>query len=150
MDRKANKISEYLPDDGMSKVHLVITFGLSILFLSELLESKSILYCILLFCSSLYFASLLYSIFLNQRVIIKDNKITFLYRIKPSLTGNIEDALYQVVIKKEQIVHFRFSFEDGRKRAQISPQAYKNGGGLLTQLKMIIKDEKINTEIIER
>ena len=149
MSKKTNKTSEYFPERGMSIIFLVIAFGLSILFVSELLESNSIVYYVLLFCSSIVFASLLYIIILNQRVIIKDNKITLLYGIRPSLTGDIADVLYQIVIKKDQIAHLRFSFENGKKNARISPQVYKDGDKLLAQLKIIIKRKKMTIEIIE-
>jgi hypothetical protein len=66
------------------------------------------------------------------------------------LTATVADALYQIIVKKDVMVHFRFHSHNGRSLAQVSPSAYKNGDQLLKQLTAIIDQDNIDVDIIER
>jgi hypothetical protein len=133
-----------------AKWHAILSCALSAFFLVKFLTTMSMWYLILFVLPLLYFLSFLYAFFLNQRVVLHGTKITILRRMQKPITANIADSLYQIVAKKGVVFNFRFRFHNGRKVAQITPQAYKNGDKLLQQLEDIIDQENIDVDIIER
>ena len=141
---------EYFPDNDALKLHMVVSFSLSVLFLILFLMSTSLWYVVFLVLPLLYSLSLSCAIFLNQRIVLYDNKITILRRMHAPLTATVADALYQIIVKKSAMIRFRFRFYSGRRVAQICPSAYKNGDQLIKQLTAIIKQEKIVVDIIEK
>jgi hypothetical protein len=141
---------EYVLNMNDAKWHAILSCALSAFFLVKFLTTMSMWYLILFVLPLLYFLSFLYAFFLNQRVVLHGTKITILRRMQKPITANIADSLYQIVAKKGVVFNFRFRFHNGRKVAQITPQAYKDGDKLLQQLEDIIDQENIDVDIIER
>jgi hypothetical protein len=141
---------EYFLNTGSPKLYTTVLGVVSVFFLVKLWTTPSMWYVAFLIILLLCFLSLLQALLLNQRVILHGNEITILRRMHTPLTATVADALYQIIVKKDVMVHFRFHSHNGRSLAQVSPSAYKNGDQLLKQLTAIIDQDNIDVDIIER
>ena len=110
--------------------------------------SDSPWYLWLCLVSVFIFIAFLRPVIENRRVRIENGNITFLHRIGPPLTVNIAEALYEIVIKDDEIKSFRFETE--KRKIQVSPKGYKDGNRLMKQIKDVIKREGIVVQIIEK
>jgi len=142
-----DKKCEFFPDIDSLKSHAVVSFSLSVLFLVLFLMSTSLWYLVFLVLPLLYFLSMLYTIFLNQRLILHGNNITILRRMYKPLTDNMADCLYKIIVRNGTMFSLRFRFRNGLRVVQISPSVYKNGDQLLQHLTAIIDQENIVVDI---
>ncbi len=140
----------YVLNTGLPKLYTIISGALSVFFFVKLLTVPSIWHVVFLVVPLISFLSLLNALLLDQRVILHGNTVTILRRMYPPLTATVADALYQIIVKKGVMAHFRFRSHNEENIAQISPSAYKNGQKLLKQLTAIIDQEKIVVDIIEK
>jgi hypothetical protein len=151
MDMKATEEQcAYVLNTDSPKVYTMISGALSVFFLVKLLTAPSMWYLVFLVAPLICFLSLLNALVLNQRVILHGNTVTILRRMHPPLTATVADALYQIIVKRGVMAHFRFRSHNGRNIAQISPSAYKHGEQLLKQLTAIIDQEKLVVDTIEK
>jgi Flp pilus assembly protein TadB len=141
---------EYALNTDGAKWYATISGALSAFFLIMFLTTTSLWHVVLLVLPLLCSLGLFYAIVLNQRVILHRNTITILRRMQKPITSSVADALYQIRAIRGTIPSFIFRFDNGRKVARITPQAYKNGDKLLQQLEDIIDHENIDVDIIER
>jgi hypothetical protein len=141
---------EYFLNTGSPKFYTTMLGVLSAFFLVKLWTTPSMWYIAFLTIPLLCFLSLLYALVLNQRVILHGDKVTILRRMHTPLTARVSDSLYEIVMKHGDMLSLRFRFYNGRKVAQISPSAYKNGDQLLRQLETLIEQENIDVDIIEK
>jgi hypothetical protein len=141
---------EYALNTDGAKWYATISGALSAFFLIMFLTTTSLWYVVLLVLPLLCSLGLFYAIVLNQRVILHRNTITILRRMQKPITSSVADALCQIRAIRGTIPSFIFRFDNGRKVARITPQAYKNGDKLLQQLEDIIDHENIDVDIIER
>ena len=102
------------------------------------------------FClvSVFIFIAFLRPVIEKRRVRIENGNITFLHRIGPPLTVSIAESLYEIVTKDDEIKSFRF--ETAKRKIQVSPEGYKDGGQLLKQIEDVIKREEIIVQISEK
>jgi len=126
---------------------VVLSFLLTIFFFIKWRFSDSIWYLWICLVSVFIFIAFLRPILSKRRVRIENGNITFLHRIGPPLTVSIAESLYEIVSKDDEIKSFRFKTE--KRRIQVSPEGYKDGGRLMKQIKDVIKREKIVVQIIE-
>ncbi len=141
---------EYFLNTSEPKLYTVISGALSVFFLIKLLTAPSIWYVVFLVVPLISFLSLLNAFLLNQRVMLHGNTVTILRRMHPPLTATVADGLYQIIVKKGTMAHFRFRSHNEESIAQISPSAYKNGEQLLQQLTAIIDQENIVVDMVEK
>ena len=116
---------EYFPNLGALTSHVVVALSFSVLFLVLFVISASLWYVVVLVLPLLYFLSMLYTIFLNQRIILHGNTITILRRMYKPFTGNMADCLYKIIMRNGTM--FSFRFQNGLRLVQFSPSVYKNG-----------------------
>jgi hypothetical protein len=139
---------EYFPDLGALTSHVVVSLSFSVLFLVLFVILTSLWCVVLLVLPFLYLLSMLYTIFLNQRIILHGNTITILRRIYKPFTGNMADCLYKVIMRNGTM--FSFRFQNGLRFVQISPSVYKDGEQLRQHLTDIITRENIVVDTVEK
>jgi len=148
-DRKVTEEHcEYFPNLGALASHVVVALSFSVLFLVLFVISASLWYVVVLMLPLLYFLSMLYTIFLNQRIILHGNTITILRRMYKPFTGNMADCLYKIIMRNGTM--FSFRFQNGLRLVQFSPSVYKDGEQLRQRLIDIITRENIVVDIIEK
>jgi hypothetical protein len=141
---------EYALNTDGAKWYATTSGALSTFFLIMFFTTTSLWYVALLILPLLFSLGLFYAIISNQRVILHRNTITILRRMQKPITSSVADALYQIRAIRGTMPSFIFRFDNGRKVARITPQAYKNGDKLLQQIEDIIDHENIDVDIIER
>ena len=77
----------------------------------------------------------------QRKVRVENGNIIFAHRFGPPVTVNITECLYEIVTRNDVIRSFRFN--TGKRKIQLSPEAYKDGNNLLSEIKDVIKKEKI-------
>ena len=147
VDGKDLNNSEYY-HTHLGLLTVVLSFFLTILFFIKWRVSDSPWYLWFFLVAVFIFIAFLRPAIEKRRVRIKNGNITFLHRIGPPLTISIAESLYEIVTKDDEIKSFRFETE--KRKIQVSPAGYKDGGRLLKQIKDVIKREKIVAQIIEK
>ena len=127
---------------------VVLSFFLTILFFMKWRLSDSPWYLWLFLVTVFIFIAFLRPVIEKRRVRIENGNITFLHRIGPPLTVSIAESLYEIVTKDDEIRSFRFQTE--KRKIQVSPEGYKDGGRLMKQIKDVIKREEIIVQISEK
>ena len=146
-DKKELNSSGYY-QTRLGSLTVVLSFFLTILFFMKWRISDSPWYLWLCLVSVFIFIAFLRPVIEKRRVRIENGNITFLHRTGPPLTVSIAEALYEIVTKDDEIKSFRFETE--KRKIQVSPEGYKDGGRLMKQIKDVIKRDKIVVQIIEK
>ena len=140
--------SEYYPQLRGVIVISIICFLLAIISIIIWFDSRSNIFILFFLVSVIGFIIFFYPVLSKQTVMIRGSHVIFRYRTKPTLKFKIEKSLKQIVIKNDEIKHFRF--ELGNKVAQLSPSAYKNGNELQYRLVKSLKNNEITFKVIEK
>lgn len=125
-----------------------IFLGLTVFFFIAWFRADSPWYLWFFLVSIFIFVAFLRPVIEKRKVYIRNGNIIVLHRIGKPLTVNIAKCLYEIVVEGEDIKNFRFRTE--RRRIQVSPQGYVDGDELMTEIKDVIKREKITARIVER
>lgn len=84
-------------------------------------------------------------VFFPHVTISNGNRITIRYWVGKGYTDSISNALYEIVVKNDDIRSYRFRIQ--RKHFQVSPATYIQGDELTGLLKSFIKRKRLTVSI---
>lgn len=139
---------EYVPRLGFPYIVSTLSFFLTIYFFKNWQDSGTFIYLFICCLALLVCVFFINPVLLNQKVRIENDQIVISYRIKRTLNLKISESLYEIVMRSNNQMSFRF--KTGKYRAQISPVSYHNGDELLEHLIGVIKNKKLIVNVVER
>ncbi|MBT4289085.1 MAG: hypothetical protein HOD92_17300 [Deltaproteobacteria bacterium] len=141
-----SKTSTFVPNLFSGIIILLILVGLLILFLYNWFSSNNIWYLIVSIFPLIGIVAFGRPVLFCQHVKIDGKLIIIHYWTGKGHTANVSKSLYQIVLKDDEILSYRFQIDN--RRFQITPRSYINGAELSTVFQMQMKQNKTDIDTI--